>query len=462
MSFLVGSRIDRIPGRWAPSVLLPAVSERVQVGLGAALAVAYLACLGLGIEQAALGVVVLTAAISLVLPATGLAMFVSIMSMREPEVLVPLRFNAVMAGSIALGCLIRLPIERPSLRIPPAFILLIGYLVISALSILPMLSGHPSSWTPSALSTFTRLTVGVTLLLSAGYVFRSMSPWPFLGLAVAGATATALLAIGELIGLAPLPGLLEQFDSLRASGTFGDPNFFGMYLATASIFAIGIHALVPRRWRMILWPVIAILLIGLFLTYSRGAYIGFFAGLIILVFLRDRLAGVALAIALLVAAAVLYPAFIEARQGGMLTPLESFDMAQSEGSRANLAAAGFAMFLAFPVFGVGYGVFQYVSPDFIVGATDSTFSHNMYLNILAEQGLIGFLLVATMLVWLTITLVRSSNPLRNAVLAVGATFLAASMFLHSATVFQSSGLILLAIAAALAPGMSRTPHALEA
>jgi O-antigen ligase len=239
-------------------------------------------------------------------------------------------------------------------------------------------------------------------------------------------------------------------------------NFLGLYMATASIFAIGIHALVARRWKLALWPVIAILLTCLVLTYSRGAYIGFFVGLVVLVFLRARLAGVALAIALFVAVIVLYPAFIEARQGGLLTPLDEYAMTQSEDSRANLAAAAFAMFLAFPIFGVGFGVFQYVSPDFIDGATDSTYSHNQFLNILAEQGLVGFLFVATMLVWLMVTLIRSTNQLAITALAVGATYLGTSMFLHSATVFQSSGLILLVIAAALVPGWTRVTHATEA
>ena len=123
-------------------------------------------------------------------------MFALIMPMREPEILVPVRFNAILAGAIAFGCILRLPVDRPRLRIHPAAVLLVGYLVISGLSIVPQLSGNPTAWMPSALNALLRLSTGVALLLAASYLFRLMSPWPILVLGLIGATLAALLAAG--------------------------------------------------------------------------------------------------------------------------------------------------------------------------------------------------------------------------------------------------------------------------
>jgi O-antigen ligase len=121
------------------------------------------------------------------------------------------------------------------------------------------------------------------------------------------------------------------------------------------------------------------------------------------------------------------------------------------------------MFAAFPLFGVGYGVFQYVSPSYFDGGSaDSTFSHNQYLNILAEQGVVGVAIVGALVVVVAVLLVRSRSPFRGPALAMGATFLVTSMFLHSATVFQSSSLIWLVMAAALVTDRDRTDPIEEA
>ena len=69
------------------------------------------------------------------------------------------------------------------------------------------------------------------------------------------------------------------------------------------------------------------------------------------------------------------------------------------------------MFAAFPVFGVGFGTFQFVSPSFLVGAApDSTFSHNQYLNVLAEQGIVGAVIVAALVVMGIVAIIRSGSP----------------------------------------------------
>ena len=449
-----------------PSRVRPIVGSRAQITLGVLMSMIYLLALGGQQDRIAIGVIAVGACMAIVWPAAGLAMFAIIMPMREPEILVPIRFNAVMAGAIALGCLLRLPMDRLLLKVHPGIVILLGYVIISALSIPPVLSGHPPDWTPSAMNQLLRLSTGVALFLSASYLFKLMSPRAIVVIALIGATLTALLALGDILHFLPFEGLthglVEKTGGLRASGAFADPNFLGLYIATAAVFVLGVLVVASRPLKVLLIPIVILLFVCVALTYSRGAYLGAVAGVVVLAGLRNRVAGLMLLIAAGILAVTLYPAFLEARQGQLLSPIDTYDMVRGQDTRTTIAAAGLAMFAAFPVFGVGFGVFQFVSPSYITGgAPDSTYSHNQYVNILAEQGIVGILLVGAIVVLVTVALARSRSPLRAAALAMGATYLASSLFLHSATVFQSSSLIWLVMAAALVPGPDRTDQVTE-
>ena len=100
----------------------------------------------------------------------------------------------------------------------------------------------------------------------------------------------------------------------------------------------------------------------------------------------------------------MYPAFLEAREGQALTTGDMLSLIESEQSRAAVAQAALAMFAAFPVFGVGFGVFEFVSPSYTGGVGEATYSHDQYLNILAEQGIVGILLIAGMVALLAVAL----------------------------------------------------------
>lgn len=66
------------------------------------------------------------------------------------------------------------------------------------------------------------------------------------------------------------------------------------------------------------------------------------------------------------------------------------------GLRYALWAAGWKMWLAFPIQGVGVGMFRFELPYFAENITNprhlSLVSHNMYVQMLSETGLVGFLL----------------------------------------------------------------------
>ena len=120
-----------------------------------------------------------------------------------------------------------------------------------------------------------------------------------------------------------------------------------------------------------------------------------------------------------------------------------------------------AIFATFPVFGVGFGVFQFVSTSYTGGVGEATLSHDQYLNILAEQGIVGILLIAGMVALLAFALWQSRSPWRRAAIAMGVTYLVMSAFINSTTSFQSSCMTWLVMAAVLAPWPERTAQMSE-
>jgi O-antigen ligase len=353
------------------------------------------------------------------------------------------------------------------LKVHPGIVLLLGYVVISGLSVPPVLSGHPPEWTGSAANELLRLSTGIALFLSATYLFRLIPYQIVLGLALAGATLAALLAVGDFFGFLPfegqLRGLLSNFGRLRASGGFSDPNFLGEYMALAVVFGLGALALARRPMKLLLAPIAILGVVCVAVTFSRGAYLAVLVGLVVLIGTRNRAVALVVVILAGIVALTLYPAFLDARIGVALSPHEALALLRSENSRTDLAAAAFAIFASSPVFGIGFGVFHFVSPSFAGdSASIATYSHNQFLNILAEQGIVGVLLVTGIAVLLIVALAKSRSPLRWAALAMGATYLVLSLFINSTTDFQGSSLLWLVMAAALTPGPERTVHVMEA
>ena len=131
---------------------------------------------------------------------------------------------------------------------------------------------------------------------------------------------------------------------------------------------------------------------------------------------------------------------------------EHLALLAGEDARRAVAGAAFAMFATSPIFGVGFGFFHFISPLYSgAGAAYGTYSHNELLSIMAEQGLVGLVLVASIVILLVVTLIRSGNRLRWAALAMGAAYLVVSFFINSATSFQGSCLVWMVMAAALTP-----------
>lgn len=84
----------------------------------------------------------------------------------------------------------------------------------------------------------------------------------------------------------PEPGLdpfiWRQAFGYKIFSTFGNPNFYGDFLAVTSPIALAHFLKTKKPFYLILWLMIAL---NTYLTYSKGAWIGFAVGLVLFVYL---------------------------------------------------------------------------------------------------------------------------------------------------------------------------------
>ena len=178
------------------------------------------------------------------------------------------------------------------------------------------------------------------------------------------------------------------------------------------IIAFGAAVVVsPRAARWKGWAALALVMMfaGLLLTMTRGAWIAVFAGLaVVCVLLQSRILAVATMLAL--AVLLLYSQAYKNDQGRTLA-VDTFATSQADrnvGTRLVLWDMSWHMFLEHPILGVGMGDYSIEAERRLAQRQVRTTvdSHNIFLQILATRGLVGFLPFAAYFVVLIGTLGR--------------------------------------------------------
>jgi O-antigen ligase len=220
-----------------------------------------------------------------------------------------------------------------------------------------------------------------------------------------GPVVLVVLGIEGLIGLVSLarPGMLPSawlVGSERATGTFADPDVFGTTMVFCGLFALHWGLTSRRGWVLRIGSVLAFAfaMVMVFLTFSRGNWL---AGLVVLAgcawIYRRYLPTIVV---------VLSPLLVALLASGLLKgPItfaqERLDSVQSRESalaRVPVAVAAIRMVEARPLAGWGYGNFDVYSRPFqtqvgnLVYPEKDHASHNLFLTIMAEQGLLGIAL----------------------------------------------------------------------
>ncbi len=174
---------------------------------------------------------------------------------------------------------------------------------------------------------------------------------------------------------------------LRLYSLWENPNLFAGYLDVGMSMALGIGVMVKGRLRLICAAFFAAMGACLVLTYARGALISIAFMLVVYAVLYNR----KLLVPLILVGAVLLLAdhTLFMRMDSLLKGGDT-----STQLRIALWESTLAMIMDHPLLGIGWGAYYFVYPlyDFYMQGhfIKIVHAHNMYLNIAAEIGLIGF------------------------------------------------------------------------
>jgi hypothetical protein len=228
--------------------------------------------------------------------------------------------------------------------------------------------------------------------------------------------------------------------TLRAYGLTDHPNILGGCLAIALILLLIWHLQIAPPWRVLTGGVIILSALGLFLTFSRSAWLGLAGGLILIAaWLARRRDGERLTQLMVLASAcllVLAPFIWQdaAALGVRLGANGSFTGAtvenQSINERILLARQAIGLFAAHPLTGVGVGTFPQVmrqaNPNYAFGLQPP---HQVALDLAAETGVFGgiFYLVLEIAPWAALVAARRRLRFSLELIGISAALLAISV-----------------------------------
>jgi O-antigen ligase len=249
------------------------------------------------------------------------------------------------------------------------------------------------------------------------------------------ATSEALWGIAQAASNSG-PSAFELGGSLRAFGTFDQPNPFAGYLSTVLPLATTVALLrsASRLLRRLAGATALCTAGGILLSQSRGAWLGVaFAAVVLLVLWSHRtrmllapLAAAAVLVLLLAASGLVSASSLD-RLSQTVEYFGVFDVRNVELTDDNWAVvermahwqAGWSMFYDHPWLGVGAGNYPEAYPDYFLESWVDPLghAHNYYLNTAAELGVVGLsaLLAFLWLVFRTVlrtyrAAVRSQAP----------------------------------------------------
>ncbi len=311
----------------------------------------------------------------------------------------PLRSALVLwLAALAAVQVGRVAARRERLRVPRLGMPIIGFVAAAAVGF----AIAPSSGGASKLVTLVGGSV-VFLLIALVCDEPRRIRTVLIGLS-AGVLGVALHSIWQYAtGQVGTAGFVTDGGAVefRISSTFSSPNPLAGFLTLGVPLGVGLFRLARTRWAKTLALALAALaLAATVLTFSRGALVGLAA--LPLVFLRDWRAWPVIAMTL-AAVVVLAPGLWQARLS-QVTDRSSTEVA----TRLDFWETALVSFEEHPVAGTGLDTFQQEYLDrersgrtFLGGSGSLSAprtAHNLYLNTLAELGLIGGIALALLVV----------------------------------------------------------------
>jgi O-Antigen ligase len=314
--------------------------------------------------------------------------------------------TALLSQAARRGSL-RQALDHGTVRFTLAFVLLAAVsAVVNAVPIGQALAGIGFTIDAVALFVLARLVGFTTRQALIAIVV-------LVGLVLAGAViavAQALLT-PHLLGLSALRGRFGEV--YRLAAFFGDPNVFAAFLSASIPFALfGVTGLRTKRGRRVALAVAFFLVLALWLSFSRGGWLGAVGGFAIAALLVDRrsirIAAVVVAIALVIALVMprnlLCPA-CEKRPDLVGSTIGRIGtVGGGEDLRVLFILNGLPILADHPVLGVGPGRFggaaadNYGTPVYAAYGTDKLFTNptqrtvdDFWLHLAVEAGVLGLI-----------------------------------------------------------------------
>jgi O-antigen ligase len=319
--------------------------------------------------------------------------------------------------------------ERPiaGVRLLPLWVALLWALLLAA-------SFTPYSRTEALKETLRWVEAFLIWLIAVNTLKR---PWHIAGLVVCLLLAPAADAVIGLTQFASGDGppsfrIAAGVPFVRAYGTIGAPNSFAGYMNMAwpLAVALAVGAIIDFRFQILdlrtpsqskirnrksamflvlgSWSATVLLVAALIASFSRGGWVGAGIGLLAMtIALGRRMARWAVAalaagaLLLVLGGAGLLPQPIARRIASITRSVSIFDAGSVQVTDENFAVvermaqiqAGWRMFAAHPLVGVGPGNYNAAYPDFAVVPWYASrgHAHNYYLHMAAEAGVAGAL-----------------------------------------------------------------------
>lgn len=348
----------------------------------------------------------------------------ALLTVNRPEVGIAAAFPLVMAGNLGattgppwlpglvwaiflfvLAALRDPRAEGAFLRMPRLGLALCGYLAASLVGFVL------ASDTTTALPVMRSLITGALLFYAIASLVheRRQVGWVLMGIAASAVTVGGLAVYQYLTGTLDVGFITDTGELVaRATAGFGSPNTLAGFLLVLVPFTLA-GALAYPRARVPCFLGLVIALLGIYVSFSRGALIAL--AFVPLVFLGARRA-LLVAPLLLVLIATVAPGLARERFGSLTA------QGSEVATRVDFWRAAENIWAVHPVLGVGLGGFpEAYATSRIPGKAylpTSLFeppphAHNLFLNLLAEQGLLG--LVAFLI--LAVATARACSRLRR-------------------------------------------------
>lgn len=325
---------------------------------------------------------------------------------------IPVGVLVVLVASRALGLR-----SRPLGRLGGPELLMVTYVLATMLSI-----GYTSSATGTSLITlYDRVVIPMCLYLVVRLIRPTDESLRWL-VPIAAITVIAQAVVGTLAWSAPgtLPSDWLGRAGSRTIGSLGSPSVYGVTLLAGGAFLLHAAALERDRWaRIVLRALFGVAMLMAVVTFSRGVWVATIVVVVAVAVVHPRsfrrVATAAIPMLLVLA--------VTGAASNQLTTIDQrFGSDQTALERLPIALASWRMFEQKPLSGWGFANFDefdfqfQTEVDGFVPEKDHA-SHNVYLTLLAEQGLVGVLLFLGPAIWLLARTIAAFSRLPRSGLA---------------------------------------------